>query len=948
MTKQTNGHPESSLTNGSSTQDSPKNLYSLLKRTAETSTHGITVYPAGHIMKSSQQITYQELLRQAQSDARMILRSGHISPGTIVLLHFNEHADSIRWFWATVVAGCLPAISTPFVNDLEQRRKHLAHINSLLNHPIILTPRKLESEFLGFEGLKIVPIETLQARNIFENLTFDTAEKKRKEDPAVLMLTSGSTGNAKAVCLRHGQVLTALKGKSVHHDTTGDDVFLNWIGMDHVANLTEIHLHAMSLGAEQIHVAATDLMLNPVLFLELIQKHRVGYTFAPNFFLASLRSHLDNNNLVAPEGLGLDLSSLKALISGGEANVVETCAALNKHLQSYRVVGEPIRPGFGMTETCAGSIYGKTCPSFDIKNSAEFASLGSCIPGMTMRVMTDDGTEAYTNQIGDLQVSGQVVFKAYFNNAQATAEAFTADGWFITGDRARIDEHGFLHLTGRAKESIIINGVKYFPHELEAALEEAAIPGMVPSYTAVFPHRPKNAETETLCVVFLPSYDLNDSKARTETADAIANVSGMLYGVRPHEMMPLDESQLPKSSLGKLSRTKIRAAYESGLYDEARTLNKAAIKAYRVGKREAPSTRTEELILSALCKRFDLPYTEIGVNSSVFDFGVSSIDLIALKRHVELELQVKEEIPLIAVLTNPSVRGMAAAFDSSSSDVQPYSPVVTLRTCKGKTPLWLVHPGVGEVLVFLNLAQYVTDRSVYALRARGFNEGEEFFTSIPEIVSTYHESIKRVQPEGPYAIAGYSFGAMLAFEVSKVFESRGDKVAFLGSFNLPPHIKARMNDLDWIEVVLNLAYFLDLITEEYAHEVSAEMHKRSNEEVLDHIMQLAPPARLEELSLDKKKMATWTSLAHAMQAAARTYDPAGSVASIDVFFAIPLIQVAKNKEDWVANHLSKWKDFSRSEPRFHDVPGAHYTMMSSKHILAFQKKLMSVLSERGL
>jgi len=943
-----NGRVSGPATNGHAVKPSSTNLYQLLKDTAETSTSGITIHEPGHAFHSSRHTTYHDLFQQARVDANLILQIDSLTPGSKVLLHFSEHSHNIRWFWATIVAGCLPAISPPFVNDLNQRQKHLVHVNNLLESPIILTSRKLESEFLGLEQLNLRPVETLKARDGFENSGFESANLKRRDDPAVLMLTSGTTGNAKAVCLRHGQILTALVGKRRHHKTSGDDIFLNWIGMDHVANLTEIHLHAMSLGAEQIHAPAADLITEPVSFLNLIDKHRVTYTFAPNFFLASLRRTLDDVSLLPAERNDLNLSSLRALISGGEANVVDTCAALTKQLQRYHAAGEPIRPGFGMTETCAGSSYGKTCPSYDLEKTSEFASLGTCIPGMKMRVVKDDGTEAATDEIGNLQVFGPVVFAGYFNNVQATTEAFTSDGWFITGDRASIDEKGYLHLTGRVKESIIINGVKHFPHELEAALDEALIPGMIPSYTAVFPYRLKSSETETLCVVYLPSYDPQDAKARTDTTDAIANVSGMVCGVRPYEIIPLEESQLPKTSLGKLSRAKIRTAFESGMYRDVQKLNHDAIKSYRTAHREKASTRTEELILSVICERFDIAADEVGVSSSLFDFGVTSIDLIALKRHIQESLALKEEIPLITVLTNPTVRGMANALDTLSSSPQPYSPVVTLREHEGKTPLWLVHPGVGEVLVFLNLAQYITDRSVYALRARGFNEGEEFFGSISEVVSIYHQNIKRVQPEGPYAIAGYSFGAMLAFEITKVFESHGDTVAFLGSFNLPPHIKMRMKDLDWVEVVLNLSYFLDLTTEEHAHKISAEMHKLSNDQVLEHLLQIAPPARLEELSLDKNKLATWTSLAHAMQYAAREYDPSGSVASIDVFFAIPLQAVAKDKADWVANHLSKWKDFSRSEPRFHDVPGAHYTMMSSKHILAFSRELKSVLSERGL
>lgn len=926
----------------------PRNLYQVLKFAGAGSDKGITFYAPGNASKagSSRKTTYRELFERAQANAELIRQIDGIAPQSVVLLHFDQQAESIEWFWAVVIAGFIPAVSTPFVNDLDQRRNHLVHLHHLLKDPVVLTSKRLVPEFLGLEQLNLHAVESLTPRDIYFGATLRDGAFKEPEQLAVLMLTSGSTGNAKAVCLRHGQLIRAVEGKSIYHDMTSDDDFLNWIGLDHVANLTEVHLHAMLLGSEQVQVQAADMLTDPLSFLGLIHQHRVAYTFAPNFFLAQLRRALEDSHAKI-EDHGFELSCLQALISGGEANVVETCDAVDKLLRKYHAEPDVIRPGFGMTETCAGSIYTLACPSYDLSKNLEFASLGNCIPGIEMRVMVGEGKEAVVDEVGELQVSGPIVFREYYNNRVATKDSFTMDGWFITGDRATIDPEGNLNLAGRNKESIIINGVKYFPQELETALETAAIPGMTPSYTAVFPHRPKGHETEALCVVYSPTFTPEDTAARVETVNAIAKVSGLVCGVRPYETIPLDKSYLPKSSLGKLSRAKIRTAFESGAYRSAQDENNGAIKAYRLARREQPANDLEASILGVFAAQFKLPEEEIGIDSSLFDLGVSSIDLIGFKKNIEEKLALKTEIPLIMVLTNPTIRRLAKAMESLQGP-QVYNPVVTLQSKGDKAPLWLVHPGVGEVLVFLNLAKYITDRPIYALRARGFDEGEDFFHDIREIVDTYHAHMKRYQPHGPYAIAGYSFGAMIAFEVSKKLEALGDEVRFMGSFNLPPHIKQRMQQLDWIEVVLNLSYFLDLITEEYAHEISAEMHTRSDDAVLDHILSLAPPARLAELSMTKQKLKTWASLAEAMQAAARTYDPSGSVATMDIFFAIPLSAVAKNKQDWVTNYLSKWKDFTRSEPRFHEVDGAHYTMMGPEHILSFQKKLKGVLEQRGL
>ena len=942
----------------------PPNLYHVLEDAA-SSRAGLLVYPPGDTEIPSK-LAYNELFVSAKHKARLLHDFAGAEDKPIILLHFDNHLETIEWLWATIVAGFLPAISTPFVNDLSQRNKHLLHLNSTLHEPLILTTARLKPEFLGIEKLRLHAIEELQYEYNFRNgiyRPFDystkAAERERlfrgasakSGDSAVLMLTSGSTGYAKAVCLRHGQMIKAVKGKAKYHGNSRETVFFNWIGTDHVANLTEIHLHAMLLGADQVHVHAADLLVQPSMFVSLLSKHRAGYTFAPNFFLAALRKSLET-----PAGSkvcdGADLSNLRAFISGGEANVVETCDGVTKILSYYGVEGDVIRPGFGMTETCAGAIYGKSCPSYELKRGLEYGCLGSCIPGIHMRVVSDNGAVVGQGEVGHLQVHGNIVFDRYYNNPEATASAFTDDGWFITGDQAFVDGAGNLNLSGRAKESIIINGIQYYPHQIEAALEDANLPGIVPSFFACFPHRPPGSQTERFCIVYSPTYAKHCIATRVETNDAIARISAMICGARPYQIIPLNKFLLPKSALGKLSRTKIRTAFEAGEYNEIIQEHLCAIHNYRSSIRQNRIlTETEKVVLSTFLDVLELGSEDLGVESNMLEAGISSIDLLRMQKVLQTKFSIAE-IPLITLLTNPTIESMSAALDGSkglaSGKGVVYNPVVPMGAKGTKTPLWLVHPGVGEVLVFLNLAKFITDRPVYALRAKGFETGEDFFDNIPQIVETYCMYMRQTQPKGPYAIAGYSFGAMLAFEITKILEVGGEHVKFLGSFNLPPHIKTRMNQLDWIEVALNLGCFLDLYPEDYQAEISDDMHQKQPQEVLTFVMDKAPPSRLAELSLTRPKMERWISLAHAMQNAARDYDPSGSVANIDVFYCTPLASVSRDRHHWLEEYLSKWKDFSREEPRFHEVDGAHYTMLDSENVHSFQKKLKAVLLERGL
>ena len=142
-----------------------------------------------------------------------------------------------------------------------------------------------------------------------------------------------------------------------------------------------------------------------------------------------------------------------------------------------------------------------------------------------------------------------------------------------------------------------------------------------------------------------------------------------------------------------------------------------------------PTTELETMISTVFCDMFDLPPDVAWVGSSLFDFGITSIELIAFKQRVQNKLALGREIPVLMIMKNPTIRGMAEALQTMAQGSRPYDPVVTLQSRGTKTPLWLVHPGNGEVLVYVGLAKYITDRPLYALRARGFEEGEDCFNS---------------------------------------------------------------------------------------------------------------------------------------------------------------------------------------------------------------------------
>ena len=225
----------------------PQNLKELLQHAEDSHDPcGMIAYPLGST-EFGGKLTYGELRLQAEHNAQLLCRLDGFTEGSVILLHFSNHLDAIVWFWSVLYARCIPAMSIPFSNNPKQKEKHILHLYTLLNDPICITRGASLSEFGDQKVLRLHAIESLTSiKNGFHN-SISTGPPPNANDIAMLMLTSGSTGNSKAVGLRHGQILSAVAGKASMRELPQDYTFLNWIGLDHVANMLEIHLQAVHL-----------------------------------------------------------------------------------------------------------------------------------------------------------------------------------------------------------------------------------------------------------------------------------------------------------------------------------------------------------------------------------------------------------------------------------------------------------------------------------------------------------------------------------------------------------------------------------------------------------------------------------------------------------------------------------------------------------------------------
>jgi acyl-CoA synthetase (AMP-forming)/AMP-acid ligase II/pimeloyl-ACP methyl ester carboxylesterase len=826
MSADTDGFAAARLWLGAS--DSLSDL--LLSVAEQHANHGVRYVDSGAAGGSETQ-SYPALLGAAQ---RVLggLRARGLRPGDKVALVLERGQDFVPAFWACVLGGYVPCPIAPLRADPTRWEAQLAHVDELLDHPLLVTTERLREEL---PARSTASLEALAA-----NDPDPAVHPSQRDDLALLMLTSGSTGNAKAVMLTHGNLLAAVAAKAERLRLTTADTTMNWISFDHIAAI-EGHLLPLSLGAVQLLVRPSVVLRDPIEFLRLVDAHRVTWTFAPNFLLGQITKALARQD----EDFSIDLSALRHLVSGGEAVVVATGRSFVGELARFGLASDAIRPAFGMTETCAGSVFSSEFP--DVDAGCEFASLGVPVSNFEMRC-AEDGRGVVDGNEGDLQVRGPMVTTGYFNNPEATNAAFTPDGWFRTGDRARIVD-GRLTLVGRSKDSIIVNGVNYFSHDLETVLN--GLEGVRAATAAAFPTRPPGSDTERLAVMFSTEVPDDDEAGLYRLIVAARNAVILHWGFRPSVVLPVSEPEIPKTSLGKIQRSLLRTRLEAGAFaDRQRWVQR--LVAAQLGGFSPPSGSTEIAVADVYGEIFEVEPDAVSANADFFELGGTSLDVMSLKAAVEEELGVAD-LPISWILNEPTVRGLAGLIDSGGPSANGgYDPVVPLQRTGEQTPLFCVHPGFGEVLVYLHLAKYfVHERPFYALRARGFNPGESPFASLEEMVACYVDAIRLRQPAGPYAIAGHSYGGTVAFEVAKALEAAGERVDFVAVISQAPHIRDRMGKAGFIDRAIHLAQSVGLIDDSQAEAIPGLVRGRSIEEQIEYLVEVSSKARLVELDLDK-------------------------------------------------------------------------------------------------
>ncbi len=503
--------------------------------------------------------TYLELLEQAQRICGG-LRAAGVKAGDKILFQLDRVDDFIAAFWGCTLAGAVPVPVTivPVYDGSNGGAAKLRHAWQLLDDPLILTTASLAPAIRAFcdreqmNGARVAAIEDARL-----HAPDHRGHPAAADDVALIMLTSGSTGAPKCVLLTHGNLIGMSAGVQQKNGFSDRDVTLNWMAMDHVAGIVMSHQRDVFLGCRQIHAPSDLVLQRPITWLDWLDRFRVTITFAPNFAYGLM------NRCAEEVAAGKwDLSSVRSILNAGEAVVARTARRFLTLLAPHGLSPAAMIPVWGMSETSSGVTFSDTFSVQTTGDDDPFVLVGRPIPGFAMRIVDDADTVVDEDTIGRLQVKGATVTSGYYKRPELNQQTFTADGWFNTGDLALI-RNGELAITGRAKDDVVINGVKYHSHEIESVVDEMDV--VAASFTAACGVRRPGADTEELALFYVPSSG-DQALAAPLTREIRHRVSARI-GVTPSYVIAVEREEIPKTAIGKIQRAQLRERFEAGAFD---------------------------------------------------------------------------------------------------------------------------------------------------------------------------------------------------------------------------------------------------------------------------------------------------------------------------------------------------------------------------------------------
>ena len=456
------------------------------------------------------------------------LRQAGLKVGDRVALQAEKSPESLFLYLATVKAG---GVFLPL--NTAYTAHEVAYFLGDAEPRILICDPAREAELSGLPAGDAPPrVFTLDGTGrgsltaAAEALTpLEETAPAGEDDLAAILYTSGTTGRSKGAMLSHGNLASnALTLHRIWGFVPGD-VLLHALPI--------YHTHGLFVASNCVLANGTSMLFMPrfdaAQAIDLLPRATVMMG-VPTFY-----TRLLDQAAFGPEAC----RNMRLFISGSAPLLAETFAAFEAR------TGHRILERYGMTETGMNS-------SNPLEGERKGGTVGPPLPDVEARVADGQGNPLPAGEIGILEVKGPNVFKGYWRQPDKTAEEFRPDGYFITGDMARIDEDGYIQIVGRSKDLVISGGLNIYPKEVELVID--SLPGVLESAVIGLPH-PDFGEAVTAVVV-------PDKDASPEPGEAaiIAAAKQQLAGFKVPKRVFFTEA-LPRNTMGKVQKNLLREQY---------------------------------------------------------------------------------------------------------------------------------------------------------------------------------------------------------------------------------------------------------------------------------------------------------------------------------------------------------------------------------------------------
>ncbi len=515
---------------------------------------------------------FSELRSDALGMARRLIAQG-VKTGDRIALIAETGPDFAALFFGTVYAGAWP-VPLPLPTSFGGRETYIDQLIVQLGScdpKLLLYPDELSTMTEAAAAATSVEAISWQAFGEFP-VTNVALPKASGQDIAYLQYSSGSTRFPHGVAITHHALLNNLKAHAYGMALIDTDRCVSWLPWYHDMGLVGCFLSPIANQVSTDYLKTEDFARRPLAWLDMISRNEgTSISYSPTFGYDICARRISSQTHASDR---FDLSRWRLAGNGADMIRPDVMQAFVDTFADTGFKASAFLPSYGLAEaTLAVSIMppgegivvelveetelsGSDRATGRPKRYRAVVNCGKPVRDMTIEVRDEDGAILPEKSIGKIWCKGPSVMVGYFRDEEATA-ACMVDGWLDTGDMGYLSD-GYIYIVGRAKDMIIVNGKNHWPQDIEWAVEQ--LPGFKAGDIAAFAiTTPGGEETPAVLVQCRTSDPAERTRLRNEIRERVRSITGMHCVV---ELVP--PRTLPRTSSGKLSRTKARNLYLSG------------------------------------------------------------------------------------------------------------------------------------------------------------------------------------------------------------------------------------------------------------------------------------------------------------------------------------------------------------------------------------------------